>query len=106
MVEPLDRMRASTHRIPHPIEDKEAFAVLALNDAAAGSRKGRFYYLPESSEPPGIRRNQREPIVMKSIVPRLLYANYEWKHDEVENYVEMNDVDRYDHVQRKMHLLL
>lgn len=106
MAEVQDRMKASTDRIPHPVQDKEAFVVLALNDAAARSRKGRFYYLPESREPPEIRRNQQEPVVIESIVPRLLYANYEWKQDEIGNYVKMNDEDRHTHVQRKLHLLL
>ncbi len=106
MTEMQDRIKASTDRVPHPTQDKEAFTVLALNDAAARSRRGRFYYLPESRQPPRILQNQHQPVVMKSIVPRLLYANYEWKTSEEEIYVKMNDNDRHNHVQRKLHILL
>lgn len=102
MVELQDRIKASTDRIPHPTLDKEAFAVLALNDATARSRKGRFYYLPESSKPLKIPMHQHEPVVMKSIVPRLLYVDYEWTKSEGEHYVKMNDGDRYNHVQCKV----
>lgn len=118
MAEILGRIKASTCRTPKT-DDKEASAVLALNDAAAKARKGRFYYLPESEKPPTIRRNRREPAVMQSVVPRLLYANYEWKKaelgkdeagkdvwkDKVEEYLQKSDAKRYKHVQSKLHFV-
>ncbi len=102
-----DRIKAATARVPDRKQDKEAFAVLALNNAAARSRKGRFYYLPESREPPEIHEKQHQPVITESVVPRLLYVDHEWTNKDCEDYWQgTDDRNRHTLIQGNLYYLL
>ena len=88
-----DRIKTSAERAMNLSRDKEALAVLALNDAAARDRQGRFYYLPVCSAP-----NQRcldGQLKFESIVPNLLYVHHSWTEGEAKGYWQCDDVNRY-----------
>lgn len=93
----LDRIQASAERALQLTKDKEARAVLALNDAAVNSREGKFFYLPESKDPGGNR--PAGPVTMPSTIPRLLYTNHLWTDQETKAYWQCSDADRYIFIQ-------
>lgn len=96
MAEIINRTKAALDRTPHILLDKEAAAVLALNDAAARLGLGRYYYLPESKQP---RKNQKGCVALHSVVPRLMYTASKWRKSEIDEYWKLDDKKRYDHVQ-------
>lgn len=99
----MDQIKASTDRNPHFSQDKEAFTMLDLNDAAVRFGKGKFYYLPESTEPVKVRKQKHEAVVMKSVVPRLLYVHHEWAEHDRDNYwKQKTDKDRYKLIQGEL----
>ena len=96
MAELIDRTKAALGRIPDISTDKEAAAVLVLNDAAARLGLGRYYYLPESKEP---CKNQKGCVALHSVVPRLMYTPTKWRKSEIDAYWKLDDKKRYDHAQ-------
>lgn len=92
-----DRIQASAERVLNLAKDKEALAVLALNDAAVTSREGKFFYLPESRDSRG--KQPAGPVMMQSVVPRLLYTNHLWTEQETKAYWQNSDADRFIFIQ-------
>ena len=97
MMCPTGRIKASAERVLNLSKDKEALAVLALNDAAVRSRKGRFFYLPESTKP--YEKCSNSFVKIESIVPKLLYSHHQWSDQESEEYWQNNDASRYLYIQ-------
>lgn len=83
MTSPSDRFTASARKQHHLSQDKEALAVLAMNDAAITSGQGLFFYLPELC-----KTCSNGNVKIESYVPNLLYAKKTWTHGEINIYME------------------
>jgi len=97
MTQPSDRINASADRVVNLPLDKEALAVLALNDAAVRSKQGQFFYLPEVAPVKGKWANGE--VHSETGVPNLLYAHHLWTEHEAIAYWQFDDANRYLYIQ-------
>jgi len=100
MTQPSDRINASADRVVNLSLDKEALAVLALNDAAVRSKQGQFLYLPEFAPLTPLKEKcTNGQAHSETRVPNLLYAHHLWTELETRTYCQLNDANRYLFIQ-------